>query len=294
MGFLAGAISGFLSTAAVRDVAALYSVLGYEVQQSIVLVGQQVDLLLQRNTGRDSKVRMAVEVKSGYHSPITPAAVDYFSAVAKVLKNEDAIDAAAMVSSSGFTTEAKRCADEAGIVTVDLRDLRKKARDRIDEYEKAMKGLERLERARREGADVFKRKIFVLMPFSEKFTDIYAYGILKVAGDLGHVAQRADDIEHNEDAMRVVKDRIQEADAIVADISDRNPNVFYEVGYAHACNRPVILICRKGAKVPFDLQSYNYIQYKTIRELEQQLHDRLKATLGEFKRTSAAKASGLL
>lgn len=51
---------------------------------------------------------------------------------------------------------------------------------------------------------------------------------------------------------------------IIADCSGRNPNVFYEIGLAHAIGKPVILITRDEEDVPFDLHHRQYIRYDFI------------------------------
>jgi hypothetical protein len=79
-----------------------------------------------------------------------------------------------------------------------------------------------------------RRKVFVIMPFAKDFDDVYILGIREVAAKLGLVVERADNIEHNIQILEVIQQRIRDAELIVADTSLPNPNVFYEVGYAHA------------------------------------------------------------
>ena len=88
---------------------------------------------------------------------------------------------------------------------------------------------------------------------------------------------RADDIEHNGNILDVVQQKIPQADIVIADMSTRNANVFYEIGFAHAVNRPTVLLCRNTDTVPFDLQSINYIKYAGIVDLRERLEKRLKA-----------------
>lgn len=60
-----------------------------------------------------------------------------------------------------------------------------------------------------------------------------------------------------EDVIRLV----QESSLCVADLTDRNPNVFYECGRRHETGKPMILIIRKGDKIPFDLAGIRTISY---------------------------------
>jgi hypothetical protein len=75
---------------------------------------------------------------------------------------------------------------------------------------------------------------------------------------------------------------IVESDVIVADITPTNPNVFYELGYAHALQKPTILLAnRQLEKLPFDIGGYRVIFYDdTIggkREIENTLEKHLES-----------------
>jgi hypothetical protein len=55
---------------------------------------------------------------------------------------------------------------------------------------------------------------------------------------------------------------IERADLIIADVTGGNPNVMYEVGFAHAMRRPVFLIIQRGAgHIPFDLAGDFFLVY---------------------------------
>lgn len=54
---------------------------------------------------------------------------------------------------------------------------------------------------------------------------------------------------------------IKAAKVLVAELTDRNPNVFYELGLAHALDKPVVLIASNEKDVPFDLQHIRVIYY---------------------------------
>jgi hypothetical protein len=107
---------------------------------------------------------------------------------------------------------------------------------------------------------------FVIMPFSEKNDEIYE--IIKNAGNMaGFQTQRAD--EKYEPGK--IPDRIQyllnSASILIAEISEQNPNVYYELGFAHAIDKPVILICQKGSEIPFDVNHWNQIRYNELPDL---------------------------
>lgn len=54
---------------------------------------------------------------------------------------------------------------------------------------------------------------------------------------------------------------LAEAHVVIADLTDLNPNVFYELGIRHALSRRSILICEKGTEIPSDLKNYWYFEY---------------------------------
>jgi hypothetical protein len=122
-----------------------------------------------------------------------------------------------------------------------------------------------------------KNLIFVLMPFVEELEDLYIYGIRGAAEKTGYVCLRADEIEHNSDIIDQIIYNIQNATVVVAETSDKNPNVFYEIGFADAKGQQVILLTRKGSDIAFDLKSKNHIIYDNIHDLEEKLVRRLEA-----------------
>ena len=95
--------------------------------------------------------------------------------------------------------------------------------------------------------------------------------------DAGAYCERVDEQIYNESILERVYNQISKADIIVADMTGRNPNVFYEVGYAHALNKQVILLTQKKKDIPFDLQHYPHIIYeKRIAYLKDELEKRVR------------------
>ncbi len=123
--------------------------------------------------------------------------------------------------------------------------------------------------------------VFVLMPFSEGFRDAYELGIRAVTQSLGMRCERVDEIEFNDTILAQIYKGIQRADVIVADMTGRNPNVFYEVGYAHALHKDVILLTQNVGDIPFDLKGHNHIVYHgQVTTLRDRLQRRLENWLG--------------
>jgi hypothetical protein len=119
--------------------------------------------------------------------------------------------------------------------------------------------------------------IFVLMPFKEEFSDIYELGIKAACEEAGAYCERVDEQIFVGGILERVYNQISKADLIVSDMSERNPNVFYETGYAHALGKQVILLTQRAEDIPFDLSHYPHIVYegkiaKLKTELERRIH----------------------
>ena len=108
-----------------------------------------------------------------------------------------------------------------------------------------------------------KPSAFLIMPFDEEFDVVYTGFIKPVLEGSGFSVDRADDIESQQNILRDVLEKIDQSDLIVADLTSANPNVFYELGLAHALKKPVILITQSIDDVPFDLKSYRLLEYST-------------------------------
>lgn len=133
-----------------------------------------------------------------------------------------------------------------------------------------------------------KNFIFVLMPFDPSFNDIYKFGIKGAADDVGAYAERVDEQIFNEGILDHIFKEIHKADVIVADMTNRNPNVFYEVGYAHALGKIVILLTHNADDIPFDLKQRQHIIYGgSIDTLRVQLRTKLQWAISVTRKGEA-------
>ena len=102
---------------------------------------------------------------------------------------------------------------------------------------------------------------FVLMPFNDAFADVYEIGIKEACDAAGAYCERVDEQIFVESMLDRIYNQIAKADVVIADMTDRNPNVFYEVGYAHALGKRTVLLTRDASDIPFDLKHFPHIVY---------------------------------
>ena len=129
-----------------------------------------------------------------------------------------------------------------------------------------------------------KLSAFLIMPFDEEFDAIYTGFIKPVLEGTGFSVDRANDIESQQNILRDVLEKIDQSDLIVADLTGADPNVFYELGLAHALKKPVILITQSIPDVPFDLKSYRLLEYSTHFERIESAKERLNYYADGFAR----------
>jgi hypothetical protein len=106
-----------------------------------------------------------------------------------------------------------------------------------------------------------KLQAFVIMPFDDSFIEIYEQLLRPILEAAGYSVQRGDDVLSQQSIMKDVVKGIDAADLIVADLTGLNANVMYELGLAHALNRPVIHLIQDVDELPFDLKGYRFVQY---------------------------------
>jgi hypothetical protein len=103
--------------------------------------------------------------------------------------------------------------------------------------------------------------VLVLMPFAEELTDLYQLAVKAACEEVGAYCERVDEQVYDSTILDRIVNQIAKADIVVAEVSDRNPNVLYEVGYAHALGRRVVLVARNADGLPFDLSSRPHVIY---------------------------------
>lgn len=106
---------------------------------------------------------------------------------------------------------------------------------------------------------------FTIMPFGGWFDDYYASIYKPAIEDAGMNPKRADDMYRPSTIVNDIWEYTQRAKLVLADLTGKNPNVFYELGLAHALAKPAILITESMDDVPFDLRALRVIEYDKNR-----------------------------
>lgn len=128
-------------------------------------------------------------------------------------------------------------------------------------------------------------KVFVIQEFNEDNDKRYQSVIKPAIEAAGFKPYRVDEDKHVQIPIADIEKKIKESAACIADISDDNLNVCYEVGFAAALEKPLILICAKRketASYPFDIKHRHVFSYTANtasghKELKKEITERLKA-----------------
>jgi hypothetical protein len=125
-----------------------------------------------------------------------------------------------------------------------------------------------------------KAHVFVAMPFRDEMDDVYHYGIQSAVKAAGFLCERADLSTFTGDVLEWVRSRIRSATLVVADLTDANPNVYLEVGYAWGIGVPTVFVVKSADQLKFDVRGQRCLVYKKIKELEDSLTAELRSLRG--------------
>lgn len=113
-------------------------------------------------------------------------------------------------------------------------------------------------------ADVERPRAFIVMEFSSPYNEVYSHVIKQACEECAIEAIRADEIYGPGIIIKDVIDRIAQSQVVIADISPANANVYFEVGYALALGKPIILLAQRRTPenpLPFDLSAFRVLFY---------------------------------
>lgn len=124
---------------------------------------------------------------------------------------------------------------------------------------------------------------FVIMPYGGTFDELYEKFIVAVLSEVGFTVTRADEAISSASIMANIIRGIEESCIVVADLTGKKANVYYELGLAHALHKPVIHLAQDVDDLPFDISGYQVIPY-----------DRDFVAMGKAQHALAEVAAGVL
>ena len=166
--------------------------------------------------------------------------------------------------------------------------LRRRMERLLQEFSERDKQVRDAERAARELMETVQRQLsatlrpsvaaidpdyaFVLMAMSEDpgLEDTYET-IKRACRSVGVRAERVDDIQFAGQITEKILGSIEVAGMVIADLTFERPNVYYEIGYAHAHRKKVILVAKSETHLHFDLQGMRVLFFRNMVHLQQQL-----------------------
>ena len=134
-----------------------------------------------------------------------------------------------------------------------------------------------------------EKRVFVIMPFEPFFEDVWKGSIKMACDSEGFTSLRVDKISLSTWINKDIEESIEKADVVIADITDNNPNVMFELGWALAKGkRPIIIRHHETSEeVPFDVYGLRRISYTAtwtgIEELRKDIRKFIKATADALK-----------
>lgn len=139
---------------------------------------------------------------------------------------------------------------------------------------------------------------FVMMPFNDKYNELYENYLKRlIEHQLKSVKCFRVDEFHTAKKKKteVIEEKIRDCAFAIADITEKNPNVFYEIGFARALGKTVILIKNKHiGKLPFDIRELEVLIYDRDKigynDINKQILASLENDFGDFIKKSKKKA----
>jgi TIR domain len=184
----------------------------------------------------------------------------------------------------GVTGERPRAAigQEPGVPTqtiepTELEKLRQEVHEAVRLFKSRDEG-HHVDRQVASQPDVAKHRCFVVMPFGDpELQAVYEYFVKPtLETECQLLCERGDDVFGSNVIMDDILRSIKSATIVLADLTKKNANVFYEVGICHALGKPVLLLAQSIEDVPFDLRHRRVLIYEYTPPGCKQLERKLK------------------
>ena len=158
-----------------------------------------------------------------------------------------------------------------------LEEIAKILKDAVDAFKS--------EPVKKQLVHVNQNLCFIIMPFGSEELNIVYDDFIKpsLENNCSLICERGDDVFGSNVIMDDITRSIEKARIIVADLTGRNPNVFYEVGIAHTLNKDVLLLAQNIEDVPFDLRHRRVLLYdyspRGCKKLEGEISKHIKSII---------------
>ena len=120
-------------------------------------------------------------------------------------------------------------------------------------------------------------------PTRERADKVYKYLIAPVCEDLGYKPIRVDHVNAVDNINETIINYLKTAHMVIADMTEHNPNAFYELGFRQALELPLVPIIESGGKLPFDVMMTRTTFYDTdVSKIEESKVD-LKSKIQSFE-----------
>ena len=127
------------------------------------------------------------------------------------------------------------------------------------------------------------RESFFVCPFDNKDIDHnYEFVVKPCVEKIQFAIHRADEISHTRTITDVIVSAINNARFVIADLTEEKPNCYYEVGYAHAIGKPVIILAKEGTPRHFDLAAHKWTYWDDYKDLKPKIEKELSGVLAEL------------
>ncbi len=133
-----------------------------------------------------------------------------------------------------------------------------------------------------------EKSVFVIMPFSDtisktssEWTDIFNEMFSKTFEELNYKCKRIKPTRGN--LIKSILHELKTAPIVLADLTDKNANVFYELGVRHCLSKRTIIVSQSYSDVPSDLQGYWCIEYKDTAAGYRKFKDEIKNIITEIE-----------
>lgn len=128
-------------------------------------------------------------------------------------------------------------------------------------------------------------------PTRERADNVYKYLIAPVCEELGYKPVRVDHVNAVDNINETVINYLKTAPMVVADMTEHNPNAFYELGFRQALELPLVPIIKVGERLPFDVMTTRTVFYDTDVSKIEESKENLKSKIQSFENFKMPESS---